>query len=260
MGHFETFWTRGWLTAKQTGNSSAVAHCHRNEWAWGNARGKCQWVGVRGLYAGAGPVNLKPDCLCGVSLVIPCETLLFRLPYKATMIRSTLLLAALLALAAASCDSANTATPPQAPTEAATEAATEAPTGTATEAASEVATDTPLPTIASQTSVAIEPAFPGLPTLTLPVALVDVPDHDLYLIVLQDGLVLAVDRDGPYDAPRTVHDQRERTLRSGGEEGLLAIALDPDFAHKRLRLRLLQLSVTSAGETVRPDSALQHHR
>ena len=59
--------------------------------------------------------------------------------------------------------------------------------------------------------------------------LVDAPEHDLFLIVLQDGLVLAVNRDGPYDVPRTVHDQRERTL-SQGEEGLLAIALDPDFA------------------------------
>ena len=157
-----------WVAAKWTGNGSPVTCRYGSECASGMARGKCQWVGVRGLYAGAGPVNLKPDCLCGVSLVIPCETLLFRLPYKATMIRSTLLLAALLALAAASCNGANTAAPPQAPTEAATEAATEAPTGTATEAATEVATDTPLPTIASQTSVAIEPAFPGLPTLTLP--------------------------------------------------------------------------------------------
>ncbi len=77
--------------------------------------------------------------------------------------------------------------------------------------------------------IAMEPAFPGLPTLALPVALVEVPEHDLFLIALQDGLVLAVDRDGPYDAPRTVHDQRARTLHAQNEEGLLAIALDPDF-------------------------------
>ena len=191
----------------------------------GRARGKCQLVAVKGLHAGAGPVNLWLDCLCGVSRVIPCEALLSRLTYKAAMIRSTLLLAALLALATASCDSANTAAPPQAPTEAATEEAATAPPPP-----TEAATPTTEPTTGGHQSVAIEPAFPGLPTLTLPMMLVDVPEHDLYLIVLQDGLVLAVDRDGPYDAPRTVHDQTERTLRSQGEEGLLAIALDPDFA------------------------------
>ena len=149
--------------------------------------------------------------------MIPCEAFLSRLRYKATIIRSALLLATLLALAATSCDSANTAiptaTPPPAPAEAATEAAI----------------DTPMPAVSSQPSVALEPAFPGLPTLALPVMLVEVPEHDLYLIVLQDGLVLAIDRYGPYDAPRAVHDQRERTL-AHGEEGLLAIALDPDFA------------------------------
>ena len=141
------------------------------------------------------------------------------------MIRSTLLTAALLALAAISCDGANNATPPQAPTEAATEAAATAPPPP-----TEAAAPTAEPTTGGQPAVAIEPAFPGLPTLTLPMMLVDVPEHDLYLIVLQDGLVLAVDRDGPYYAPRTVHDQTKRTLRSQGEEGLLAIALDPDFS------------------------------
>ncbi len=101
---------------------------------------------------------------------------------------------------------------------------------------------TPTPTPVSTTPVPIEtvsaeppalalvPAFPGLPRLEDPIGLVEVPEHDLFLIVLQEGRVLAVPRDGPWNAPRTVHDQRGRTSTVYYEEGLLAVALDPDFA------------------------------
>ena len=161
---------------------------------------------------------------------------------KANVLRSVFLVI-VLALAVVSCDGASPATAPPPPTEAATsspdsaatappptEAATSSPDPAATAPPpTEAASSTPDPAATGRSSVAIEPAFPGLPTLTLPMMLVDVPEHDLFLIVLQDGLVVAVNRDGPYDDPRTVHDQRERTL-SQGEEGLLAIALDPDFA------------------------------
>ncbi len=87
----------------------------------------------------------------------------------------------------------------------------------------------PFPDPAKRYPLNIEPAFPGLPRLKLPVALVDVPKHDLFLIALQDGLVLSVPRGGPYDNPRIVHDQRDRTLRYAYEEGFLALALDPSF-------------------------------
>ena len=114
---------------------------------------------------------------------------------------------------------------------------TSSPTPTPTEAAATaLPTATPAPTAAvlvptsvPYPSAAFEPAFSGLPRLTLPVALVEVPKHDLFLIALQDGLVLSVPRDGPYDKPRTVYDQRTHTLRFGYEEGLLALALAPDF-------------------------------
>ena len=162
---------------------------------------------------------------------------------KANVLRSVFLIL-VLALAVISCDGASPATAPPPPTEAATSTSepgatapppTEAATSTPDSAATappptEAASSTPDPAATGRSSVAIQPAFPGLPTLTLPVMLVEAPEHDLFLIVLQDGLVVAVNRDGPYDAPRTVHDQRKRTLRSQGEEGLLAIALDPDFA------------------------------
>ena len=178
---------------------------------------------------------------------------------KADLLRSIPLLI-VLALTVVSCDGASPATAPPPQTEVATgthEPAsttppqTEAATGThepastappQSEAANsthepaatallpaEIDTSTSEPAASGRSLVTIEPAFPGLPTLTLPMMLVDAPEHDLFLIVLQDGLVLAVNRDGPYDAPRTVHDQRERTV-SHGEEGLLAIALDPDFS------------------------------
>jgi glucose/arabinose dehydrogenase len=64
--------------------------------------------------------------------------------------------------------------------------------------------------------------------LERPIALIDVPGHDIFLIVLQVGHVLSVPRDGPYAEPRTVLDYREATVCCG-EEGLLSIALDPDF-------------------------------
>ena len=105
----------------------------------------------------------------------------------------------------------------------ATTAVTVTPTAvTATPAATAtIAADPP--------AIALVPAFPGLPELERPVTLLEAPGRDLFLIALQEGRVLAVPWDGPWENPRTVHDQRERTLREG-ERGLLSIALDPDFA------------------------------
>ncbi len=228
------------------------------------ARGKCQWA-VKGRRTGweSGRSNCCLIVFAAGFLVVPCVTLRSYLLDKANMLRSIPFIIAL-ALAGMACNGAGTptgtipatesaaiapspatevaATAPSPATEVAatapppaTEVAATAPppaTGvvaTAPPPATGAATAAPEPTTASRSPAAIKPAFPGLPTLTLPMMLVDVPEHDLYLFVLQDGLVLAVNRDGPYDDPRTVHDQRERTL-AHGEEGLLAIALDPNFA------------------------------
>ena len=81
------------------------------------------------------------------------------------------------------------------------------------------------------TPLALVPAFPGLPELENLVGLVEVPEHDLFLFVLQEGRVLAVPRDGLWNAPRAVHDQRWRTSLHihPTEAGLLAVAIDPDF-------------------------------
>ena len=113
-------------------------------------------------------------------------------------------------------------------------------------------------------SITLVPAFPGLPALERPAGLVDVPAHDLFLIVLLDGRVLAVPRDGPWDQPRIVHDQRARTV-IGDERGLLSLALDPDFdrngyvyawySFADTRNRLARLDTTGRGDSFAFDAA-----
>ena len=108
------------------------------------------------------------------------------------------------------------------------------------------------------------PAFPGLPPLERPVGLVEVPEHDLFLIVLLEGRVLAVPRDGPWNRPRTVHDQRAKTVTEK-ERGLLSLALDPDFARNgyvyafysfaEKQNRLARFETTGAGGTFAFDAA-----
>ena len=113
-------------------------------------------------------------------------------------------------------------------------------------------------------AVNLVPAFPGLPPLEQPVGLVEVPEHDLFLIVLLEGRVLAVPRNGPWNRPRTVHDQRARTVTEK-DRGLLSLALDPDFARNGYvyafssfadkQNRLARYETTGAGETFAFDAA-----
>ncbi len=149
-----------------------------------------------------------------------------------------LALASILAAIALACGGSSPAPdePPAPPDPApASAAATPARAPTATPATPPAATATPVPATATPVAaeppaLALVPAFPGLPELERPVAMLEAPGHGLFLIALQDGRVLAVPRDGPWGNPRTVHDQRARTRRDGNEQGLLSIALDPDFA------------------------------
>ena len=128
----------------------------------------------------------------------------------------------------------------------------------------------PVETVAAELpAIALVPAFPGLPALKEPVALVEVPEHDLFLIALLEGRVLAIPRGDHWNAPRTVHDQRERTSTVYYEEGLLAIALDPDFARNGYVYvyysanpgpgvhvsRLVRFDTTGEGETFAFDDA-----
>ena len=145
-----------------------------------------------------------------------------------------------------------------------------APAATPTPTAVAATPAPPVETVAAEPpAIALVPAFPGLPRVEDPVALVEVPAHDLFLIALQEGRVLAIPRDGPWSAPRTVHDQRERTSTVYYEEGLLALALDPDFARNGYVYawysanpapdvyvsRLVRFGTTGRGETFAFDDA-----
>ena len=87
-----------------------------------------------------------------------------------------------------------------------------------------------MPVITAVPPVALVPAFPGLPALEQPVALVEARARDRFLIALRDGRVLAIPKDGPWERPCTVHDQRPVTACCEAEQGLLSLALDPGFS------------------------------
>ena len=114
-----------------------------------------------------------------------------------------------------------TATPTPATPTATPDATPVPPSPTATVPPATPAPDTPAATLI--------PAFPGLPRYDRPIDLVDVPHHSLYLLVLQEGRVLAIPHAGLTTEPRTVLDHRDATTCCS-EEGMLSIALDPDFA------------------------------
>ena len=190
------------------------------------------------------------------------------------------IVAAMLAAVAIACGGSSPPPdePPTPPAPApATTAATPATTTVATPARSPTPTPTPVSTTpvpvetvsAEPPAIALVPAFPGLPALEEPIGLVEAPEHDLFLIVLQEGRVLAVPRGGPWSAPRTVHDQRQRTSTVYYEEGLLAVVLDPDFARNGYVYayysanpapdayvsRLVRFGTTGAGATFAFDAA-----
>jgi glucose/arabinose dehydrogenase len=135
---------------------------------------------------------------------------------------STLLPLALAALVIAlSCDNNDTGNGTATPA---------AGNGVAGTAASPEATATAERTVEVEpVALAFEDAFPSLPNLERPVDLVEVPGQGLMLVVLQDGRVLSFPKDPEAATLATVLDWRQRTSRSSNEEGMLGIALDPDF-------------------------------
>lgn len=78
--------------------------------------------------------------------------------------------------------------------------------------------------------VRFERAFPALPRVQRPTALVEVPGQNWMLLQVQDGRILGFARDASARSYTTVWDNRARTSRDGNEEGLLGLALDPAFA------------------------------
>ncbi|MGE5596630.1 MAG: PQQ-dependent sugar dehydrogenase [Hyphomicrobiales bacterium] len=79
------------------------------------------------------------------------------------------------------------------------------------------------------TDIDFEDAFPNLPDLDRPIAMLQLPGSPAWMLVaLQDGVVVAFPKDDPRELT-TVLDQRDRTGRGGNEEGLLGMVLDAEF-------------------------------
>ena len=90
----------------------------------------------------------------------------------------------------------------------------------------------PPPGAASATAppVHFEKAFPKLQPQQRPTALLEVPGEHWMLLELQDGRILGFPDDASASEYTTVWDNRSHTSRQGDEEGLLGLALDPDFS------------------------------
>ncbi|MCC6382610.1 MAG: PQQ-dependent sugar dehydrogenase, partial [Dehalococcoidia bacterium] len=111
------------------------------------------------------------------------------------------------------------------------------------------------------------PAFPALPALDRPTNLVELPVQGRFLVTLQDGRVVSFAADAAADTLTTALDWRDHTSRSGNEEGLLGIALDPAFARNgylylyysarpgERRTVLSRFATSGQGESFRADPA-----
>ena len=78
-------------------------------------------------------------------------------------------------------------------------------------------------------NVSITDAFPGLPGISRPIRMVEVPGQQLMLVVSQDGQVFSFPKDAAAAELTPVLDWRAQTSRDGNEEGLLGLALSPEF-------------------------------
>ncbi len=147
-------------------------------------------------------------------------------------------IAALVLAAAAACDDVERPVATRTPTAtAASQALTPAaaapePSATVTPTPTAIAaTRTPTPAATGPTSagpgpVALEQALGGR-RFQRPVELGGYPGGRLF-VAEQDGFVLLLDRDG--DNEQVLLDLRSQVRRVANEEGLLSVALDPDFA------------------------------
>ena len=138
---------------------------------------------------------------------------------------STLFLCLVLtALALAGCDSGDDDS--DAPT------STLPATNTPTQAAGDGATPSPAPEsedVQVPASVEIQEAFPRLPDIPRPVAMVEVPGERRMIVASQDGLIVSFEKSPEATELATVLDLRGAVLRDGFEEGLLGLVLAPDF-------------------------------
>jgi len=141
--------------------------------------------------------------------------------------------------------------------------------GTATSEATAEATPAPSPTpVARPEGIRLEPAFPGLPQLQRPVVMRELPGQGRYLVVQQDGVVVTFAKEAPSEVSVAL-DHRGNTSRGGNEEGMLGLALDPEFegngfvyiyynaAEGERRTRLSRFETTGEGESWRIDAGTE---
>jgi glucose/arabinose dehydrogenase len=156
--------------------------------------------------------------------------------------RRTIAIAALLALATA-CGNGDpaeaTPTAESTPEPTATMEATVAATATLVvpSVSRDVEEDTPTPEPPrdppSADNVSFAVAFPNLPAINRPVGMIEVPGEDQIMVISQDGQVFTFAKDQGASQLTVALDWRSRTSRAGNEEGLLGIALSPDFESDR---------------------------
>lgn len=79
-------------------------------------------------------------------------------------------------------------------------------------------------------TITFAPAFPALPALDRPTNMVELPGQGRFLVTLQDGRLVSFPADPTANTLTTVLDWQDHTSRSGNEEGLLGLALDPAFS------------------------------
>jgi uncharacterized repeat protein (TIGR03806 family) len=123
----------------------------------------------------------------------------------------------------------------------------------------------------SSTELAVERAFPNLPTFASPVAAVQAPgDASTWYVVEQQGRIRAFANQASVSTRRTFLDIASRVafLRTGGELGLLGMAFHPDYpedprvfvtyTHDEggLEVRLSQFRTNDGGRTLDPNSEL----
>lgn len=89
---------------------------------------------------------------------------------------------------------------------------------------------TPDATTISLPPVHFETAFPNLQPVARPTALLEVSGEHWMLLESQDGRILGFPNAPSASEYTTVWDNRTNTSRQGNEEGLLGLALDPNFA------------------------------
>ncbi|MEO9255542.1 MAG: PQQ-dependent sugar dehydrogenase, partial [Tepidiformaceae bacterium] len=93
-----------------------------------------------------------------------------------------------------------------------------------------VASETATPQTPGAPAAQFNVAFPKLPKLDQPTNMIEIPGQGTMLLSQQDGRIVTFTKDANTSDVSVVLDLTDKTSRDGQEEGLLGLALDPNFA------------------------------